>query len=64
MTKKTNRGGLRNPPGGRPKKPDAYQAISLKLPPDLIEWLKANTDNRNNFIVEAIKEKIERTQAP
>jgi len=61
MTQKSNRGGLRNPPGGRPPKPDKYKAISLKLPPDLIEWLNAHTVNRNGFIVEAVREKIERT---
>lgn len=65
MDEKPKRGGRRNPPGGRPawKKPeDLYKAIPLKLPPDLIKWLAENTDNRNGFIVEAIKEKIERTK--
>ena len=59
---KSNRGGLRNPPGGRPPKPPEkkYRQISLKLPPDLLEWLTENTDNRNGFIVEAIREKIEK----
>lgn len=57
------RGGLRNPPGGRPRKPagEKYQQCPLKLPPDLIEWLEQNTTNRNGFIVEAIREKIKRT---
>lgn len=60
---KSKRGGLRNPPGGRPRKPtgEKYQQYPLKLPPDLIEWLEQNTTNRNGFIVEAIREKIERT---
>lgn len=64
MTKKSNRGGLRNPKGGRPpwKQPEEkYKAISLKLPPDILEWLNTHTDNRNGFIVAAIREKIERT---
>lgn len=57
--KQPNRGGLRNPPGGRPPKPEEkYIAISLKLPPELLEWLNAHADNRNGFIVEAIREKI------
>lgn len=60
MSKKRQRGGLRNPPGGRPRKParEKYQQYPLKLPPDLIEWLEQNTTNRNGFIVEAIREKI------
>jgi len=60
MPKQTKRGGLRNPKGGRPPKPasEKYKAVSLKLPPDLIEWLAENTDNRNGFIVEAIRDKI------
>ena len=60
MTKNPNRGGLREPKGGRPPKSDKYQAISLKLPPDLLQWLNTHTDNRNKFIIEAIKEKIEK----
>jgi hypothetical protein len=60
MPKQPQRGGLRNPKGGRPPKPtnEKYKAVPLKLPPDLIEWLAENTDNRNGFIVEAIREKI------
>jgi len=54
---KSKRGGLRNPPGGRPPKPAAekYVSITLKLPPDALEWLAANIDNRNGFIVEAVR---------
>lgn len=59
MTQKSNRGGLRNPPGGRPKKPEgAMVSTSIRLPSDLIEWLKQNTTNRNEWIIEAIREKI------
>lgn len=59
MSKLTGRGG----PGrgqGRKHKPivEKYRGIYVKLPPDLLDWLKANTENRNGFIVEAIKEKI------
>lgn len=63
MTKLTGRGG----PGrgqGRIAKPEkAYKAIPLKLPPDVIEWLRENVDNRNGFIVEAIREKISKGKA-
>jgi len=60
MKARSKRGGLRNPPGGRPPKPktEKYQQVPLKLPPDLIKWLAENTTNRNGFIVEAIREKI------
>lgn len=58
--KRDSRGGLRNPPGGRPPKPETkYKAISVKLPPDILEWLNANAGNRNGFIVEAIRQKKE-----
>lgn len=48
--------------GGGPKqgKTPSLQPVSLKLPPELVQWLKANVSNRNSFIVEAIQEKIER----
>lgn len=64
MTKKSNRGGLRNPPGGRPKKPEgAMVSTSIRLPKDLIEWLRSNAKyRRNEFIIEAIREKIERAR--
>jgi hypothetical protein len=64
MTKKSNRGGLRNPPGGRPKKPEGTTLVStsIRLPSDLMEWLKENTTNRNEWIIEAIQEKIERSK--
>jgi hypothetical protein len=60
MTKKSNRGGLRNPPGGRPPKEGvAMVSTSIRLPPDLIKWLRENARyRRNEFILEAIREKI------
>ena len=60
--KLTKLGGLRNPPGGRPRKPDSekYQQYPLKLPPDLIKWLAVNVNNKNGFIVQAVREKIAR----
>lgn len=61
VERKTGRGGLRNPPGGRPKKPEgAMVSTSIRLPAELIEWLAANVGNRNEWIIEAIKEKINR----
>lgn len=56
----TKRGGLREPKGGRPPKPleEKYQQYPLKLPPDLIEWLEANVENKNGFIVVAIRTAI------
>lgn len=59
MTKQSNRGGLRNPPGGRPPKDGiAMVSTSIRLPPDLLDWLDANTTNRNEWIIQAIREKI------
>lgn len=64
--KKSNRGGPRTPgPGknlGRPPKPEGkkYKGIYVKLPPELLNWMAKNTDNRNGFIVEAIQEKIDK----
>lgn len=62
MNKQSKRGGLREPAGGRPPKPveEKYQQYPLKLPPDLIEWLDANIENKNGFIVEAIRAAIQR----
>jgi len=66
MNSKSQRGGLRNPPGGRPPKPDGskYHSFSLRLPPDLDDWLRARKSadskfNMNGFIANAIREKIE-----
>ncbi len=33
-------------------------STSIRLPLELLDWLKANTDNKNSFIIEAIREKI------
>lgn len=59
---KKKRGGLRNPPGGRPPKgeEEKYRQYPLKLPPDVIEWLEANVENKNGFIVEAVRVAIQR----
>ena len=40
MTQKTKRGGLRNPPGGAPRKPSSKQPFLVKLPPQVIDWLR------------------------
>jgi len=47
--------------GGRRARPrQRYMAMSLKIPPDVAEWLDRQEDsfNRNGFIVEAIRDKI------
>lgn len=64
MKKQSNRGGLRDPAGGRPKKPEgAMVSTSIRLPAGLIKWLRENARyRRNEFIIEAIREKIERQQ--
>lgn len=58
MSKLTGRGGPGRGQGRKSRPEKKYKAISLKLPPNLLDWLRANTENRNGFIVEAIKEKI------
>jgi hypothetical protein len=61
---KPKRGGLREPKGGRPKKPEgAMVSTSIRLPAELIEWLKKNTKNRNEFIIKAIWEKIAKIES-
>jgi len=54
------RGGKRTPQPGRPKKPpgEKYQSFSLKLPPDVVAWLKVTTGNRNGFIVDLLRERM------
>jgi hypothetical protein len=60
---KSKRGGLRNPPGGRPPKPasEKYKKYPTAFPPDIIEWLNANLErgHRNGFIVEAVRVAIQ-----
>lgn len=61
MTDTTNQHGGPRKGAGRPPKPNdqRYQQYPLKLPPDIVKWLKG-ISNRNGFIVEAIREKINR----
>ena len=40
MTKKTKRGGLRNPPGGRPLDPNKKVPRSVRLPAEVDDWLQ------------------------
>lgn len=61
MPELTGRGGPGRGQGRKPKPPGKkYRPIGVKLPPDLLDWLAANVDNRNGFIVEAVREKIDR----
>lgn len=63
MNKLTGQGG----PGrgqGRHPKPEGtkYRGIYVKLPPEQLEWLAANVDNRNGFIVAAVGSAITKAQ--
>lgn len=62
-TSKSTHGGPNRGQGRKPKPPETkYQQYPLKLPPDLIEWLEANVENQNGFIVEAIRAAIQGRQ--
>jgi len=50
-----NKGGAREG-AGRPKKEDKKKAISLKLPPYLIEWMDRQSEKRPELIETALKE--------
>jgi hypothetical protein len=51
---------------GRKSSPAKYRGRYLKLPPDVENWLKEHRKKTgkpiNQFIIEAIQEKIERTE--
>jgi len=62
VSKSTGRGG---PDRGQGRKPlsstgQPYKQYPLKLPPEIIEWLEKNVDNKNGFIVDTIKAEIQR----
>lgn len=49
MTKKPTRGGLRNPPGGRPPSPNSKKPFLVKLPAEVIDWLRQRKKNDPKF---------------
>jgi hypothetical protein len=60
MTQKSNRGGLRNPPGGRPPKADKKILVTFKLPPALVDRLRQEP-NRTELIEKLLTQYFERT---
>lgn len=48
--KQEKRGGLRTPPGGRPKKTDKRITVQICLSPDNAEYLAALGREKNNFL--------------
>lgn len=54
---KATHGGPGRGQGQKPKPDKRYVQISLKLPPDVLEWLDENVSNRNGFIVELLEER-------
>lgn len=61
MPKKSNRGGLRNPPGGRPLKADKKILVTFKLPPALVNRLRQEA-NQTELIEKLLTEYFERTE--
>ena len=64
MSQTKSHGGTRKGAGRKPS-PNAYTPYPTRLPPHLLAWMRHNrkTDGTpvNQFIVQAIQEKIERT---
>lgn len=50
MEIKTKRGGLRNPPGGRPTKADKRVTVQICLSPANAEHLAAKGRKKNDYI--------------
>ena len=61
MTKQSNRGGLRNPPGGRPPKPDKKILVTFKLHPNLVKLLRQEP-NQTELIEKLLTQYFERTE--
>lgn len=56
-----NKSGGKRKGAGRPKSDNPKQIISLRIEPDLIEYVNSKK-NRSEFINNCIREKIEREQ--
>lgn len=68
MTRTSNRGGHRNPPGGRPPDPNRKVQISIRLPAEVAAWFQARKEadpafNTNAWIGAALKAAIDRITA-
>jgi hypothetical protein len=63
MTQKSTRGGLRNPPGGRPKKPpeEKRQRRLITLPPDIAAKLD-KVENASELITQLLAQYFERIE--
>lgn len=63
MTPKSNRGGLRNPKGGRPKKPpeELFRKRRITLPPEIDDKLRGRKDV-SELIAQLLREYFERTE--
>lgn len=53
MTNQTKRGGLRNPPGGRPPDPNKKVPRSVRLPSEVDDWLQDRKRSDPSFNVNA-----------
>ena len=61
MLKQSKRGGLRNPPGGRPpkSKSEMFKRVFITLPPDLLTWLDVQPGkSRSHKVQELIRERM------
>lgn len=50
MKQPTTRGGLRNPPGGRPPKTDKRITVQVCLSPANAEYLRAKGREKNDYV--------------
>ena len=50
----SNKGGKR-PGAGRPPEPGKRIAVTVRLPPELVEWLRAQPDSQSALIQRALE---------
>ena len=48
-------GGGKRPGAGRPREPNKRVAVTVRLPPDLVEWLRAQPDSQSAVIRRALE---------
>jgi hypothetical protein len=51
-----------NNPAGRPTKDGATEMVSKRIPIELMDRVRSSCDNSTQFIIEAIKEKLEKAR--